>query len=216
MCDALYPSEDACFLAQPEWRHLICDAGRNILMPGVPFMIVNVIDDFFMRLVDLPGILKQTNALRSGDASRVINKRQLVKQLTDYRNDLRAFHRDMESIGLLPDEGPSTDPLSPFPTVLYHKTAGSGAMMMGYWVALLVTEDALNYCQGSPDFPSQKHSLVDKVLRSAEYVGQGPVGLYRISFSIQIAYDFASPEQQRWIETIVPRIRTPPRETGAI
>lgn len=213
MSEALYPSGKTCFLSKPEWKVVMRDAGRHILHgPQVSHTMIHIVDCYFDYLVELLDVFRTTRHIRdttdTGCKSRTksVDERSLHQQAINLYSHFSEWHTELTDFGLRPEEVPSQTPDSPFPTLLRYRSPGLGAMFMGYWASLLIIQEALAYCQDSTCQIDPKEQLVRNILQSVEYVGEDEVGLYRISFAIHVAFEFADCEMQRWIRTMIPRI----------
>lgn len=189
------------------------DAGRHILHgPQVSLAMINIVDSYFERLVELLDVLKATQEIRHTEYSdckrrgEPVNKATLCQHAISLYSRFSTWHAELTGLGLNPEEIPSENPNSPFPTMLWYRSPGLGAMFMGYWASLLVIQEALAYCQDSTCQIDRKEQLVRNILQSVECVGEDEVGLYRIAFAIHIAFEFADYEMQTWIRTMLPRI----------
>lgn len=78
-------------------------------------------------------------------------------------------------------------------------------MFMAYWASMLILQELLLQCQWPHDFENSQKELVQNILRSVESVGKGPLGPYRLGYSLRIAYELASIDMQLWIRSLLDR-----------
>ncbi|KAM5358433.1 hypothetical protein ACJZ2D_015278 [Fusarium nematophilum] len=214
MSDMFYPGKDQYFLSRPAWKQVMYDRGRHLIHPAeVPDDMIRVADGFFANLVEVPAVLKwgflvlQANkAGISVDPARVS---ALAHLAAVHHASFARWYDEFTALPLpQPVEAAPADPTSsPFETVLVHEYPSVGAMHLGYWASMLILQETLTQCgQPVPDAEASQRDLVERILRSVESVGHGTMGPFRIGYSIRIAYDFATADEQRWVGSLLDRL----------
>ncbi|KAJ2966330.1 hypothetical protein NQ176_g10203 [Zarea fungicola] len=56
-------------------------------------------------------------------------------------------------------------------------------------------------------FETSQQEYLQTILRSVEDISQGPLGPYRIGYSLRIAYELADAEAQEWIRGCLDRFK---------
>lgn len=215
MSDMFFPTKEECFLSRPEWKPVIRDGGRHLIHPKNHLnSTIEIIDEFFERLAEMPSILVPAYMLRE---SKILGTTQqqtpdkviaaLALRSIEYRRLFNLWHEKFSAYVKLPREIPSQDPDSPFETVLEYNDPWQGSMYIGYWACILILQEALTQCEWPEDFSASQSELVLNILRSLETVGAGTMGPYRVGFGVRIAYELSSAEMQLWIRTLLDRFR---------
>lgn len=218
---SLFSGQD-CFLTQPKWQNLslrLSDAAADdeegkeaqraleiTRIPTPPW--VRHQDGYFVLLAKIPLVLTWGYSIReerrhgiTPDPNRV---QLLATQAGSLRSEYCAWHEMVISEGAiaLPVEVPSTDPASPFDTILEFSNPWHGSVETSYWATMLILQEALNQCcedgqEGRYDEDNEK--LARNILRATESVGRGIMGPYRISYALRIAYDFVDLPLKMWV-----------------
>lgn len=216
----LFSGQD-CFLTQPKWQNLslrLSDAAADdeegkeaqraleiTRIPTPPW--VRHQDGYFVLLAKIPLVLSWGYSIReerrhgiTPDPNRV---QLLATQAGSLRSEYCAWHEMAISDGAItpPVEVPSTDPTSPFGTILEFSNPWQGCVETSYWATILILQEALNQCyedgqEGRYDEDNEK--LAKNILRATESVGRGIMGPYRISYALRIAYDFVDLPLKMW------------------
>ncbi|KAG7419739.1 Uncharacterized protein Forpe1208_v003044 [Fusarium oxysporum f. sp. rapae] len=211
--DMFYPGKDQLFLSRPAWRHVTSDGGRRLIYaPDAPIEHIRVGDGFLANLAKLTPILHGAYLLREANKAGIFVEPDKISALahlaTVEHARLARWFDDFDALEFpRPVEVMSTDPAnSLFETVLEHKSAAAGSLLMGYWASMLILEETLVEC-GTPRANSEIsiRYFVNQILRSVESVGRGTMGPYRIGFAIRIVYEFATGQEQRWIASMLDR-----------
>lgn len=72
MSHLFHPTSDHSFLSRPEWKPIIRDRGRHLIHPPeVLNSTIEVMDDFFERLAELPEVLWWGYPIRQAHLSRM-------------------------------------------------------------------------------------------------------------------------------------------------
>ncbi|RKL15574.1 hypothetical protein BFJ68_g5781 [Fusarium oxysporum] len=211
--DMFYPGKDQLFLSRPAWRHVTSDGGRRLIYaPDAPIEHIRVGDGFLANLAQLTPILHGAYLLREANKAGIFVEPDKISALahlaTVEHARLARWFDDFDALEFpRPVEVMPTDPAnSLFETVLEHKLAVAGSLLMGYWASMLILEETLVEC-GTPRANSEIsiRYFVNQILRSVESVGRGTMGPYRIGFAIRIVYEFATGKEQRWIASMLDR-----------
>lgn len=206
-----YPGKDQLFLSRPAWRHVTSDGGRRLIYaPDAPIEHIRVGDGFLANLAQLTPILHGAYLLREANKAGMFVEPDKISALAHLATVEHArFARWFDDFDVLefprPVEVLPTDPAnSLFGTVLEHKSAAAGSLLLGYWASMLILEETLVEC-GTPRANSEIsiRYFVERILRSVESVGRGTMGPYRIGFAIRIVYEFATGQEQRWIASML-------------
>ncbi|KAI5465566.1 hypothetical protein BGZ63DRAFT_349216 [Mariannaea sp. PMI_226] len=208
MSDMFFPQEKDGFLSRPEWRPIMCDRGRCLVHPaGTSAEAISTVDGFFLRLVDVPGILKWGYMVREAKKAGISVDPARLGPLAQaaaahYTSFKKWYDEEFTSLPYVHSTeglpaGPST---ALHATILEFEHPWAGAMNMSYWASMLILQETLAQCGTPvPDSDAAQQDLVSKILRSVESVSQGVMGPYRVGYSLRIAYEFASAEAQLWI-----------------
>ncbi|KAH7209000.1 hypothetical protein DER44DRAFT_771435 [Fusarium oxysporum] len=187
-----YPGKDQLFLSRPAWRHVTSDGGRRLIYaPDAPIEHIRVGDGFLANLAQLTPILHGAYLLREANKAGIFVEPDKISALahlaTVEHARLARWFDDFDALEFpRPVKVMPTDPAnSLFETVLEHKSAVAGSLLMGYWISI--------------------RYFVNQILRSVESVGRGTMGPYRIGFAIRIVYEFATGQEQRWIASMLDR-----------
>ncbi|KAF4444597.1 hypothetical protein FACUT_559 [Fusarium acutatum] len=209
--DMFYPGKDQLFLSRPAWRHVTSDGGRRLIYaPDAPIEHIRVGDGFLANLAQLTPILHGAYLLREANKAGMfvepdkisalahlatVEHARLARWFDDF--DALEFPRPVEVL-------PTDTANSLFETVLEHKSAAAGSLLMGYWASMLILDETLVEC-GTPRANSEIfiRYFVEQILRSVESVGRDTMGPYRIGFAIRIVYEFATGQEQRWIASML-------------
>ncbi|TXC09990.1 hypothetical protein FocTR4_00005607 [Fusarium oxysporum f. sp. cubense] len=211
--DMFYPGKDQLFLSRPAWRHVTSDGGRRLIYaPDAPIEHIRVGDGFLANLAQLTPILHGAYLLREANKAGIFVEPDKISALahlaTVEHARLARWFDDFDALEFpRPVKVMPTDPAnSLFETVLEHKSAVAGSLLMGYWASMLILEETLVEC-GTPRANSEIsiRYFVNQILRSVESVGRGTMGPYRIGFAIRIVYEFATGQEQRWIASMLDR-----------
>ncbi|KAL2693812.1 hypothetical protein Neosp_000378 [[Neocosmospora] mangrovei] len=211
MSDMFYPGKDELFLSRPAWHQVMLDRGRHLIHPAeIPDETIRVADAFFTNLVQVSPILKWGYLVREANKAGIsVEPSQLSSLAHLAAANHASFTQWYDEFAALPIPQPiEAAPIDPasslYETVLVYEHPSAGAMHMGYWASMLILQETLAQCgMPVPNSEASQRDLVQKILRSVESVGQGTMGPYRIGFSIRIAYELASAEEQRWIGTML-------------
>jgi hypothetical protein len=210
MCDMFFPSGDDCFLSRPEWKPIIRDGGRHLIHPADHLVYtIHIVDEFFERLAEIPGVLAPAFVLRESKTMGTPRQPEDVKiaalalRSIECRRLFNAWYDKFTAIAPLPYEIPSQDPDSPFDFVLQYKMSWMGSMYIGYWACLLILQEALVQCEWPEEIEQSRGELVRNILRSVETVGAGTMGPYRVGFGLRIAYEVATAEAQMWVRRVL-------------
>ena len=210
MCDMFFPADTDCFLARPEWKQVMRDEGRYLIYPReTPQALVRLSDDYFACLADTPAVLRRGFDLReANEQGRPIDLKhvgELIGLAVANRASFKRWYEDFTTMlpGFRPQEVLSEDPESPYAMVFRYEGLATGALHMSYWASMLILQETLIQCQWPEELQSLQQEFLSNILRSLEWVGQGPVGPFRVGYSIRIAYDFANAEKQHWIRGLL-------------
>lgn len=223
---------EACWLAQPKWQNLssrlsdsAMDEGEGAQgaqgalettcsPPAPPW--IEFQDGYYVLLAKIPLILSRGYSMREERRHGITPGPGQVKLLAEQAGRLRSefcvWHEGAVSGGGVtqPVEVPSTDPTSPFATVLVFSNPWIGSVEVTSWATMLILQEALNQCYEAEDRPYDEDNkkLARNILRATEYVGRGIMGPYRISYALRIAYDFVDPPLRMWILSVAGRYST--------
>jgi len=208
---SLFSLED-CFLAKKKWQRLLRGITRDKMI-GVPDHVRDVVaylDLYMAHLARLPTVLKHGYpimiAAKHGMPVDSAAASFLKKFAWALRNDLLSWFKYAEAVLGAPREVPSTDPISPYPTVFAFDNLWYGAVFMGYWTSLLVASSFISLVEPHPEWDEANRTLARNIFRSFESVSQGIMGPYRVGFSMRISYDVADVPTQRWIRQLLDRM----------
>ncbi|KAI8677234.1 hypothetical protein LRP88_09737 [Fusarium phalaenopsidis] len=211
MSDMFYPGKDQFFLLRPAWHQVMFDRGRHLIHPAeIPDETIRVADAFFTNLVQVSPVLRWGYLVREANKAGIsVEPSQLSSLAHLAAANHASFSQWYDEFAALPIPQPiEAAPIDPasslYETVLVYEHQSAGAMHMGYWASMLILQETLAQCgMPVPNSEASQRDLVEKILRSVESVGQGTMGPYRVGFSIRIAYEFSSAEEQRWIRSIL-------------
>ncbi|KAL1880609.1 hypothetical protein Daus18300_001220 [Diaporthe australafricana] len=220
---------EPCWLAQPKWQALSSRMSDPAIDEGegaqgvlettrspAPPPWVKFQDSYYVLLAKIPLILSRGYSIREERRHGITPDPGQVKLLAEQagrlRSDFRVWHERAVSGGGVtqPVEVPSTDPTSPFTTVLRFPNPWIGSAEATYWATMLILQEALNQCYEEEDRPydEDNQELARNILRATEYVGRGIMGPYRISYALRIAYDFVDLPLRMWILSAAGRYST--------
>ena len=212
MCDMFFPRSEECFLATEEWKPIVRDRGRYLLHPSRHSPdTVDIIDEFFERLAEIPSILAPTYMLReartlgTGKLPKPEKVAALALRAIKYRRLFGTWYEKWTKFAEYPTYVLSTDPDSPFDKVLLFKTPWMGSLYMGYWACMLIIQETLMQSRWPEDFAEMRAEHTRNILHSVETVGAGTMGPYRVGFSVRIAYEVCSTDMQLWIRSQLDR-----------
>lgn len=175
-----------------------------MLQEPVP-LTVKCINELYILQAQLPPIIRMGYNIRQGRNNGVEPDPEQVARLKPKAEELRvaflSWHADYASEGALADpvEVPSTDPTSPYKTVLEHRNPWEGTIIMSHWASLLILQESLNQCHAGPGLLYMNNEeLAHNILRSIEYVGRGLMGPHRVGYPLRVAYDFVDVDTQAW------------------
>lgn len=199
-----------CFLDHPKWRRLSATLATEHLgenpYDDAPLDVVAkravYIDKYSVLFAKIPKIVRMGFCMSDGDEGA--GQEELRQAAERLHEEATAFYRDSLDNGFMqpPLEVPSSDPTSPFPTVLHFTSPWQGFVTMSHWATLLMLQECLNITSSSTcistssseqhrrPFAADNKALATMIVRSLESVGRGIMGPHRIGYPTRVAYDF--------------------------
>ncbi|PSR90412.1 hypothetical protein BD289DRAFT_217402 [Coniella lustricola] len=218
---AIFAGHD-CFLDRPKWRRiseqLTLNWGDNpasVTHPKkdiVQWAMLPHQDPFYVLHAKMPRVIRIGYSVRremkrgiEPNAEQVDELRSKAAQL---RTSLLAWFTRAKQMDAFADpvESPSSDPTSPFATVLDFRDQWEGSIVLAYWADLLILQECLNQCAepgASKPFEKANRQLANDILRAMVQVGAGFMGPYRVGYPLRVAIDFVDEHTQHWTLTMV-------------
>jgi hypothetical protein len=193
-----------CFLAQPEWHKVM----RESYNPNIiSIELSDLLEDFTYYLSLTPPLVGKAfelgnNSMR-GIAINPAEALSLKSQVLDLLTKLQVWYQKLIKIIPEPTEVPSSKGDQRYPMVLEYSDASLGTLFCGYYALAITMQEILSTLQPGLDLAKETNELADKICKSAEVVGAGLFGPYRMGFSLRIAYEVYNIERRTWIRDLL-------------
>lgn len=212
MCDLFYPRGDACFLTRPEWRIVMRDRGRHLLQaPDFDNEAIEAVDEFNDRLAELPGVVKVgypvMEAAKRGLPIDMEAAAATLALASACHARMTAFWAQYKHIFPAATERPSLDPFSIYPVILCYPRKWAATLQISFYASMCLLQEFLQRLGWQQPFETSQQEYLQTILRSVEDISQGPLGPYRIGYSLRIAYELADAEAQEWIRGCLDRFK---------
>lgn len=211
MSDLFYPRDEACFLSRKEWHHVMKDRGRRLIHPPtISDESIEAVDEYNVQLAYVPEVVRlgypALLAARSGmpaDPVYIAAARPIAVRCHAH---MKAWNEKYKHVFPPVEEVPSEDPDSLYATVIKYPVGWAGTMQISYWATMVLLQGMLGVLQHEHSYEKEQQEYVRGILRSVEHLGQGPLGAYRVGYSVRVAYEVASADAQAWIRRQLDRL----------
>lgn len=210
MSDLFFPTEQGCFLAHKDWRHVMQDRRRRLIHPSdVPDEFIDAADEYIVLLAYVPEVVRMgypiLEAAKKGQDYDPVYVAAVKPLAAKGHTRFKLWYEKYKHVFPTVEQVPSQDPDSLYPIVLKYPVGWAGALQISYWATMLILQVILRLCKDEQTFDVEQQQFTRGILQSVEYLGQGPLGPYRIGYAIRIAYEVASAEAQEWIRKLLDR-----------
>jgi hypothetical protein len=196
-------SGQVCFLSQPEWQAVLKETWARVDPPEIGKLFF----EFTYYLSLSPPIVGRgfdlREKLKSGTTIHPEEAKELLDQTLSIYERLCTWAERLYSTITPPIEVPSAHE-DLFPNIYIYDNVTAGALYCGYYALMIVCQLLLTVA-GYDNLLESAEDFADRICKSAEYVGTGPLGSYRIGFSVRIAYELDSKPRRIWIRNLLAR-----------
>jgi hypothetical protein len=187
-----------CFLSSPDWQSLLRETWATSGSSAISELFFDY--TYYLSLAG-PLVGRGYDLREQMEAGKAVNPADimtLLQKTIDMYGRLRTWAERLHSTVRLPEEVPSSQGDELFPTVYQYDDVSIGALFCGYY-ALTIVFQLIFMIAGYGNFAQSTQDFADKICKSVEFVGTGPLGPYRIGFSMRIAYEVESKARKLWI-----------------
>lgn len=201
-----------CFLDQPEWRQLSTDIHNDLRdsgLVGEKMEIFDVAEEFFLEMVQLPGLVCEARGLGQEDYSGTNDRRLSVEDVQTMAIAHRAtikklfmrFKTALKNFGQEPKTRISHDPV--FPVVYDFVNIFVGATYTGYWTVLMLLNHILQ--ELDPDrrgmYRAENAEAARDCCRSEAYMASSSfLGPFFVIYALRVSLSGLDDDTERiWI-----------------